>query len=129
AASNNYWFLAIACILGGLCQSLANPVTNNILASRVSKGRRGLIMGLKQSGVPLSQFIAGLLLPAMATMTNWRKSIIIICLLYITLGSLSTITLRFIPRTVPHPDYRLDMIAYRGSAPLAWLVSYLFIIG
>ncbi len=68
--------LTIGLALSGLVQAMGNPVTNRIVAMRVSPGARGAVMGLKQSGVQMSQLVAGVAAPPLALLVGWSFSFI-----------------------------------------------------
>ena len=57
----------------GIGQTLANPATNKMIAHEVPPGRRGLITGIKQSGVQAGAFVAGVAFPAAAVAVGWRS--------------------------------------------------------
>ncbi|MEL3951917.1 MFS transporter, partial [Streptomyces sp. LNU-CPARS28] len=65
-------FLLAAVALGGLPQALANPATNKAILASVEPARRGAVTGMKQSGVQLGAFAAGLPLAALAGWLGWR---------------------------------------------------------
>ncbi|GIG88624.1 hypothetical protein Pen02_35600 [Plantactinospora endophytica] len=60
AVARSYEWLLVAVAVSGVAQSLANPVTNQLIAEQVPEGRRGALTGVKQGGVQLSQIFAGL---------------------------------------------------------------------
>ncbi|WP_412078900.1 MFS transporter [Streptomyces xanthophaeus] len=64
-----------AVALGGIPQALANPTTNKAVLAAVSPARRGAVTGLKQSGVQLGAFVAGLPLAALAAGIGWRGAV------------------------------------------------------
>ncbi|MFF9005273.1 MFS transporter [Streptomyces goshikiensis] len=68
-------FLLAAVALGGLPQALANPATNKAILAAVPPGRRGPVTGMKQSGVQLGAFAAGLPLAALAGGIGWRGAV------------------------------------------------------
>ncbi|WSK21305.1 MFS transporter [Streptomyces sp. NBC_01298] len=68
-------FLLAAVALGGLPQALANPATNKAVLAAVPPGRRGPVTGMKQSGVQLGAFAAGLPLTALAGGIGWRGAV------------------------------------------------------
>ncbi|AKL64851.1 arabinose ABC transporter permease [Streptomyces sp. Mg1] len=68
-------FLLAAVALGGLPQALANPATNKAILAAVPPGRRGPVTGMKQSGVQLGAFAAGLPLAALAAGIGWRGAV------------------------------------------------------
>ncbi|PWS46734.1 MFS transporter, partial [Streptomyces sp. ZEA17I] len=64
-----------AVALGGIPQALANPATNKAILATVEPARRGAVTGLKQSGVQLGAFVAGLPLAALAGGLGWRGAV------------------------------------------------------
>ncbi len=68
----NYVFLVLGALLSGVPNGWTNPATNALIVDNVAAGARGVITGVKQSGVQAAAFLGGLLLPAIATATNWR---------------------------------------------------------
>ncbi|WP_324827523.1 MULTISPECIES: MFS transporter [Streptomyces] len=68
-------FLLAAVALGGLPQALANPATNKTILAAVPAERRGSVTGMKQSGVQLGAFAAGLPLAAPAGVVGWRGAV------------------------------------------------------
>nr|WSW42218.1 MFS transporter [Streptomyces sp. NBC_01001] len=68
-------FLLAAVALGGLPQALANPATNKAILAAVPPARRGPVTGMKQSGVQLGAFAAGLPLAALAGGIGWRGAV------------------------------------------------------
>ncbi len=63
--------LMLAAFLAGAGYGGINPPTNVIVAGRLGE-RLGFFLSLKQTGVPIGGFIAGLLLPAVAVAAGWR---------------------------------------------------------
>ncbi|MFD7628706.1 MFS transporter [Streptomyces sp. NPDC059851] len=64
-----------AVALGGVPQALANPATNKAILAAVPPARRGAVTGMKQSGVQLGAFAAGLPLAALAPGLGWRGAV------------------------------------------------------
>ncbi|MFE2145766.1 MFS transporter [Streptomyces sp. NPDC059456] len=64
-----------AVALGGVPQALANPATNKAILAAVPPARRGAVTGVKQSGVQLGAFAAGLPLAALASGLGWRGAV------------------------------------------------------
>ncbi|MEI5098007.1 MFS transporter [Streptomyces sp. PmtG] len=56
-------------------QALANPATNKAILASVEPARRAAVTGLKQSGVQLGAFAAGLPLTALAAWSGWRAAV------------------------------------------------------
>ena len=63
--ARNPWMLLLSGIVAGLPQGWGNPATNALIASTLEPGQRGVMTGIKQSGVTLASFVAGLSLPAL----------------------------------------------------------------
>jgi MFS family permease len=61
----------VAVLAGGLAYGGINPPTNVIVAGRM-EGRLGFFMSVKQTGVPVGGFLAGVVLPPIAIWTSWR---------------------------------------------------------
>ena len=62
--ASTYGWLLIMAGVNGLAAAGSNPATNHMLFEHLSAGRRGLMLGVKQSGVRVGQLLAGALLPA-----------------------------------------------------------------
>lgn len=72
AIPGGYVLLLVASGMAGLAQSFPNGVTNRILTERVPKDKRIGWIGIKQSGVQVSQLIASLAFPALAAWIGWH---------------------------------------------------------
>ena len=75
AIAGDLLWLVMAMLVSGLAQSASNPVTNRLISERVRVGRQGTILGVKQSGVQIGQFLTGALLPPLALVAGWRWGI------------------------------------------------------
>ncbi|MGI5500226.1 MFS transporter [Lentzea sp. CA-135723] len=75
AVAPHYVVLVLAVALGGVPQALANPSTNKLIAASVEAARRPLLLGIKQSGVQLGAFVAGLPLAWLADSVDWRLAV------------------------------------------------------
>jgi predicted MFS family arabinose efflux permease len=75
AAANSFPLLLVAVAISGCAQSLSNPVTNRLISTWIPPGGRGLLMGVKQAGVQMSQLVAGLALPTVALLLGWRVAL------------------------------------------------------
>ncbi|MFD3875568.1 MFS transporter [Streptomyces sp. NPDC058623] len=67
--------LPAAVALGGVPQALANPATNKAVLRSVPPARRAAVTGIKQSGVQLGAFFAGLPLAVLAAAIGWRGAV------------------------------------------------------
>jgi predicted MFS family arabinose efflux permease len=75
-AAPTYLAIAVAVVLTAMALAGGNPGTNKLIATHVVPGRRGTVMGVKQSGAQLGVLVAGTLLPVLAIATSWRTSLL-----------------------------------------------------
>lgn len=69
--------MLLAGVIVGFAQAAGNPATNAVIARWVPSSSMGTLVGLKQSGVPLTQFIAGGLLAPVAALIGWRSAFLV----------------------------------------------------
>jgi predicted MFS family arabinose efflux permease len=67
--------VAVFALVGGIGQAIANPATNKLISMHVPTGARGVITGIKQSGVQAGTFLGGLLLPVITLSFDWRWAV------------------------------------------------------
>jgi MFS family permease len=72
ASAPSYYMLVVGALLFGIANGWTNPATNALIVDNVAPGSRGLVTGIKQSGVQAGAFLGGLLLPLLVSVTNWR---------------------------------------------------------
>ncbi len=72
ALSTTIAVLSVSAVVSGIPQGWGNPATNALIAEQVPEGARGTVTGIKQSGVQLGIFIAGLTLPTLSLLLGWR---------------------------------------------------------
>ena len=77
AVSPGFWVMLVPVILSALGQATGNPSTNKLIALHIPPGRRGLVTGFKQSGVPAGIFFGGLFLPSAALAFGWRWALVL----------------------------------------------------
>ncbi|WP_222598430.1 MFS transporter [Lentzea tibetensis] len=75
SSAPHYAVLVVAVAIGGVPQALANPSTNKLIATAVPPPRRPVLLGIKQSGVQLGAFVAGLPLAWLADAVDWRVAV------------------------------------------------------
>ncbi len=75
SAAGPFAAIALLAVVTGMGYGLATPAASHILARVAPPGRRGLVMSLKQSAVPLGGLIAGLAAPALALAFGWRGAV------------------------------------------------------
>jgi predicted MFS family arabinose efflux permease len=98
--SSSTWLMMLAVLLGGAGAALVNPATNRVIMRDVPQRARGLVTGLKQSGVQLATIASGLLLPSLALLLGWRCALVALAIL---VGSLSVTTLAVVEPQGPAP--------------------------
>jgi MFS family permease len=126
ALAPSYPWLLLAVVVCGAAQALSNPVTNQLIAAHVPAGRRGPLMGVKQSGVQMSQFAAGLALPGIAVALGWRGAAAVA-------ATAAVAGLLLVRGTVPAGDAPTAPRAARRTADLPtsvwWLAGYSLLTG
>ncbi|WP_051715759.1 MFS transporter [Streptomyces bikiniensis] len=114
-----------AVALGGIPQALANPATNKAVLATVVPERRGAVTGMKQSGVQLGAFAAGLPLAGLAAGLGWRAAVW-------TAAGAALLAAAWAYRSLPADDVRPASPAGRLRAPegmTAWLCGYSLFLG
>ncbi|MEN8651899.1 MFS transporter [Streptomyces sp. 21So2-11] len=118
-------FLLGAVALGGLPQALANPATNKAILAAVSPARRGAVTGLKQSGVQLGAFAAGLPLTALAAGVGWRGAMWTAAAVAVAVAGWAVRTL---PADAPVKEATpRSSLVPRGA--VAWLAGFSVLLG
>jgi MFS family permease len=125
ASARTLVVLWVAAVLAGAGQGVANPVTNKLIAEHVPAGRQGLHIGVKQSGVPMAQALAGLTAPALALVVGWRGAI----LLAVALAAAGMV---LAGTAVPRADASRPPTDEASSTPadpmVWWLTGYAFTV-
>ena len=122
AASPTFLILVGATLLTGVSQGWANPATNKVISRHYPPGGRGVVIGIKQSGVQFGSFLAGLALPAAALALGWRGALLAASTIPL-LGTLLAAV--FVPTDPPAPP-----LADRGErSPLPGEVRFLGVYG
>lgn len=81
AFSPTYEILVVGALLTGIANAWGNPATNALIVDTIPPGDRGVVTGIKQSGVQMGTFLGGLLLPLFAGWWSWRVAILLFLLL------------------------------------------------
>lgn len=126
AAAPGYGVLLAGALVSGIAQSMSNPATNKLISLHVEAGIRGIITGIKQSGVQVFTFLGGLTLPWIAGLGTWRTAVGIY-------AGLAVIGLGFAVWRLP-PDPPVERQAVPGSKEplprIIWRISvYGFLVG
>jgi predicted MFS family arabinose efflux permease len=120
-----YWILLAGSVVAAVSQAAGNPATNKLIALYLPPGRRGVVTGIKQSGVQAASFVGGILLPVGAVTIGWRATFLVAAAF--TLAAI-------IPALRVVPVDRPDAAAHSArKAPLAasvwWLAVYGALLG
>jgi MFS family permease len=116
--------MLVAGVVVGFAQAAANPATNAVIVRWVPSRNTGTLVGLKQSGVPLTQFAAGGLLAPIAAVIGWRPTFLL-GLLVIVPSML--LTLWIVPKSEPASSQNGS--AWTGIPPtLRWLFGCMFLL-
>ncbi len=91
--SRGWLQLAVSGAVGGLGLALVNPVTNTLIGTQLSGRAARSVVGVKQTGVPLSAVFAGTVAPVTAAALGWRGSVLVTLVISV-LGALLLLTVR-----------------------------------
>lgn len=127
AVSHTFVLIAIGAVIGGVSQSFSNPVTNKLIALHVPYGERGVVTGVKQSGVYVMVTIAGVAVPGGALLFGWRPTLVIFAAAALAF-TLSALLILPDDRKVVHPDERRAG-GGRVDPAVWWLTLYGFLHG
>ncbi len=121
-----YAVLLVGALTGAFAQATANPATNKLIAEDVPAGRRGVITGVKQSGVQAGIFLGGLTVPTLAITLGWRGAYLIVAVVPLVFAALAAWTIPAAPKT--SAEHRT-----RSRGPLSraiwWLTGFGFLMG
>ncbi len=130
AAAPSYPVVVAAVAFGGVATATTNPVTNALITDHLPVGGRGVVMGVKQSGVQMGSLLAGLALPSLALALGWRGALVATAL---TLLAGIAAAVAVVP---PDPVGRAARSQRSASAPTAeerrfgrWLAGYALLMG
>jgi predicted MFS family arabinose efflux permease len=76
ALAPSYPALLVLLLLGGSGYATSQPGGSKAVATWFSAHRRGLAMGIRQTGLPLGGAAAAAILPALATSAGWQSAMI-----------------------------------------------------
>lgn len=125
---SGYIMLLVASGLAGLAQSFPNGVTNRILTQRVPSAQRISWIGVKQSGVQVSQLVGSLGFPALAAWLGWHGASLVGAVLAGVLGVLAVRLVSKVPllEAMPVSTARRAPVPARGSAKFLIFALSLF---
>lgn len=127
AVAPNYAILLVAVMASGVVQALSNPVTNRLAAQWLPVGSRGVVMGVKQSGVQMAQAATGLFLPTLAVLMGWRGAMALAAGACLLLGVV--LVARYVPREERRATRRSAITGAALPATVWWLTAFVFLAG
>ncbi|MFH0244669.1 MFS transporter [Streptomyces sp. HK10] len=126
ALGGAYVWLLLALLLAGAAQAFANPATNRLIAAHLAPERRAAAVGVKQSGVQIGAFAAGLLLPSLASALSWRAALALVVPVALAAALLA---LR-LPADRPRAGRRTGgLLPKAPNAAARWLIVYSLGVG
>ena len=128
AGAPTYTLLLVCAAFGGGSIAAANPTTNKLVAVHVPPGQRGVIMGVKQSGVQIGAFAAGAVLAPLAAWLGWRGALLLTATAPLV-GVLSTLVVVPPDRIEPHSSESAAERRAPMSSAVWWLTAYAFLMG
>jgi predicted MFS family arabinose efflux permease len=127
AVAPSFALMAVGAVIGGVSQSFSNPVTNKLIALHVPFGERGVVTGVKQSGVFVMVTIAGVAVPGGALVIGWRPTLALFAGAAIAFTVTSRTLLPDDRRVVLSGDRRA--VGTRVDPAVWWLTLYGFLHG
>lgn len=117
AVTPTFALLIPVLIVLGFAGATPTPAGSTAIVSAFAAKDRGLVIGLRQTGIPLGGAIAALLLPAVAAARGWRDAIVVAGVL----AGASAVTAWWLMRgpvaaTSDRERARLDLAALRRAA-------------
>lgn len=141
ASARTYGVLLFAALLSGIPNGSGNQATNRLIAGNLAPAQRGLVTGVKQSGVQFGRFLGGMLMPTSVAAFGLRPSFAIIA----ALAACGAVIVAFLlppdapaakgtprPAAVPSVDGpATDSSAADTKLPAAvwWLAGYALLLG
>jgi predicted MFS family arabinose efflux permease len=126
AGAETYLWLIAAAVAAGIAQGMSAPVTNRLIAHNMDS-RQGPATGIKQSGIQVSQFLAGLAFPLLAPHLGWRGAATT-GLVAVAAGMILIAV--YVPRPVKVPrSVRRAGGAVVLSSMVWWLAGYSLVMG
>lgn len=127
AMSRSLGGLLVAGVVCGLANGASNPATNELIATRLPRGRQGITTGVKQSGVYGAVFLAGLGLPPLVAAFGWRIAVWITLAVPVGLALLTLIVVP--PDSVARRHAPAGRVRFRAPASVVWMTVYGFFMG
>ena len=123
AAASTFALLLVGSMVSGVPQGAGNPATNKLIAEEVAYGQRGALTGIKQSGVQLAIFLAGITLPGAAGAFGWRWAVAASGLFTLVFAAVAAV--RF-PLSGSHPRMTADTASGSDVVARSTLESFVY---
>lgn len=81
AATGNLVMVLLCALLLGAGQTSAMPSAAQLLAKVTPPHRMSLVLSIRQSGVPIGSALAGLIIPALLLLMDWRSAVLVLAVL------------------------------------------------
>ncbi len=121
-----YVMLLAGSLTGAFSNAFANPATNKLIAEDLPAGERGLITGIKQSGVQFGIFLGGLTVPSIAVAIGWRGAYLVVAAIPLIFALLALWVVPAAPQGAEDHPERQRM---RLPGAIWWLAGYGFLSG
>lgn len=109
-------------IVAGAAVSLIQPAANRVIVNVVKARRQGLVFGVKQSAVPASSMLAGVVVATLIPVIGWR-------VVYVAVAALALAVIGLLGRRPPK-DQRpaREKVSYRSltDRPTLWIMGIAF---
>lgn len=129
ALSQSMAGLWVSAVFGGAALGLANPLTNGMVALRVEPGRRGMLVGVKQTGVQLIQVFTSLAYPLAAALASWQAGFLVGAMVTVLSLWAALHYLHVRPQCTAPTRASRNWPRHDKAVGLAWLVAYAFLSG
>jgi predicted MFS family arabinose efflux permease len=131
ASARSYWVLLVGAVISGFPNGSGNQATNHLIAAFLPPAERGLVTGVKQSGVQLGRFLGGLLAPTGVLVIGLSATFLVIAIISLVVAGFA---LAMLPGEPSEPGRARGAPGGGGPAeglPTAvwWLASYAFLLG
>ena len=125
ALAPTFGLLLLAALLTGVSQGMGNPSTNKLISFHMPVGERGLITGIKQSGVQVGTVVGGLALPLLALTWGWRWAVAV----FAVVAAAGMLVAAAILPTDPVVNEADQVKVNRLPRVISWLSLYGFLLG
>lgn len=126
ASAQTFRIMIVASLVAGVTNAAGNPGTNKLIATRIASGDRGLVMGVKQSGVQFGVLVGGLVLPALTVWFGWRLAVLTAAVIPM-LGAVGATLI--LGRDTRPSDEEPSGGEFRRATTTGWIIGYSFVMG